>query len=91
MLSLFSRTESFAERVIKSAALVVQAEVDVLQENARFFGKYDSTANPDEIDFSETVEEIKINAPNLTQITTIASEHRWNRYRPSKKEPSSSP
>ena len=90
MLSLFSRTESFAERVTGSAALVVQAEVDVLRENARFFGKYDSTANPDEIDFSEAVEEVKTNAPNLTQIITIASERRWN-YRPTKKEPNSSP
>jgi hypothetical protein len=80
MLSLFSRTELFAERVTGSAALVVQAEVDVLQENARFFGKHDPTANPDKIDFSEAVEEI----------ITIASKHRWN-YRPNKKEPSSSP
>jgi hypothetical protein len=90
MLALFSTTESFAERVTGSAARVVQAEIDVLRENTRFFGKYDSTANLDEIDFSEAVDEVKTNAPSLTQIITIASERRWN-YRPTKKEPSSFP
>jgi hypothetical protein len=90
MLALFSRTESFAERVTGSAARVVQAEVDVLRENTRFFGKYDSTANLDEIDFREAVDEVKANAPNLTQLITIASERRWG-YRRSKKEPDSSP
>jgi hypothetical protein len=90
MLALFSRTESFAERVTGSAARVVQAEVDVLRENTRFFGKYDSTANLDEIDFSEAADEVKTNAPNLTQLITIASERRWD-YRPSKKEPNSCP
>jgi hypothetical protein len=88
MLALFSRTESFAERVTGSAARIIQAEVDFLRENTRFFGKYDSTANIDEIDFSEAVDEVKSNAPNLTQLITIASERRWDR--PLKKEPSSS-
>ena len=40
MLAPFSRTESFA---------------DVLRENTRFFGKYDSTVNIDDMDFNEAV------------------------------------
>jgi hypothetical protein len=90
MLALFSRTESFAERVAGSAAQVIQAEVDILRENTRFFGKYDSstTSNIDEMDFNEAVYEVKSNAPNLTQIVTVASESRW-RHR--KKDPSSVP
>jgi hypothetical protein len=88
MLALFSKTESFAERVAGSTAQVIQAEVDVLRENTRFFGKYDSTttSNIDEMDFNEAVDEVKSNAPNLTQIITKASESRWR-----KKEPSSVP
>jgi len=64
MLPLFSRTESFAERVLGSAARVIQAEVDVLRENTRFFGKYDSTttSNIDKTDFNEAVDEVKSNA-----------------------------
>jgi len=89
MLALFSRTESFAERVTGSAARIIQAEVDFLRENTRFFRKYDSaTANIDETDFSEAVDEVKSSAPNLTQLITIASERRWG-YTPLK-EPSSS-
>ena len=59
MLALFSRTESFAERVAGSAAQVVQAEVDVLRENTHFFGKYDSTVNIDDMDFNEAVDEVR--------------------------------
>ena len=66
MLALFSRTESFAERVTESTTLVIQAEVDFLQENTCSFGKYDPTVNTDEIDFSKVVNEVKSNAPNLT-------------------------
>jgi hypothetical protein len=88
VLALFSRTESFAERVTWSAARVIQAEVDVLRENTRFFGKYDFTADFDELNFSDAVNEVKFNAPSLTRLVTIASENRWG-YRP-KKEPSSS-
>jgi hypothetical protein len=90
MLALFSSTESFAERVAGSAAQVIQAEVDVLRENTRFFGKYDSatSSNADEMDFNEAVYEVKANAPNLTQIVTTASESRWGHR---KKEPSSVP
>ena len=73
MLALFSRTESFAERVAGSAAQVVQAEVDVLRENTRFFGKYDSTVNIDDMDFNEAVDEVRSNTPNLTQIVAIAA------------------
>ena len=57
MLALFSRTEPFAERVAGSAAQVVQAEVDVLRENTRFFGKYDSMVNIDDMDFNEAVDD----------------------------------
>jgi hypothetical protein len=90
MLTLFSRTKSFAERVTGSAAQVIQAEVDVLPENTRFFGKYDSatSSNADEMDFNEAVYEVKSNTPNLTQIVTIASESGWGHC---KKEPSSVP
>jgi hypothetical protein len=54
VLALCLRTESFAERVAGSSVRVIQAEVDVLQENTRFFGKYDSTttSNIDEMDFN---------------------------------------
>lgn len=88
MLALFSRTESFSERVAGSAAQVAQAKVDVLRENTRFFRKYDSTVNIDDMDFNEAVDEVRSNAPNLTQIVAIASESRWGRR---KKEPSSVP
>ena len=64
-----------------SAARAIQAEVDVLRENTRFFGKYDSTttSNIDEMDFNEAVDEVKSNSPNQKQIITIASESHWHR------------
>jgi hypothetical protein len=40
------------------------------------------------MDFNEAVDEVRSNAPNLTQIVTIASESRWGRR---EKEPSSVP
>jgi len=78
MLALFSRT---AER----AAQVVQAEVDVLRENTRFFGKYDSTVNIDDMDFNEAVDEVRSKSdPNCCYSLRKSLGRR-------KKEPSSVP
>lgn len=75
LLPLFENTESFKERVVKSTVKIIRSELQVLNKKVKALGKFDPTANPEELDFQGVIGSIKEHAQNTFQLLHGAAEN----------------
>jgi hypothetical protein len=82
LLPLFENTESFKERVVKSTVKIIRSELQVLNKKVKAFGRFDPTANPEELDLQGVIGSIKEHARNTFQLLHHAAENqRRDKYK----------
>jgi hypothetical protein len=72
---LFEETESFKKRVVTSTVKIIRSELEALNKKVKAFGAFDPTANPEDLDLQDVLENIKEHAPSTFQLLHCAAEN----------------